>query len=112
MANRYVANFRATVLEYAPQIVSARHIYDTSSQDASLTQTVPLGLLAYVCSEQEIPFAKYTSQALRSGKVFGLAKLEKPIEQVDKIFGKHPPHWDDMQRTALLVAWRAMLDDR
>jgi hypothetical protein len=110
LSERYVTHFRGMLDEVGCDIVAVRHVYDADSVDASISQIMPIGLLALVCQEMGRGLRRYTPQGLRHGKTFKLDKTIKPIAEVDTIFGQHPPHWDDMQRNALLVAWRSLLE--
>jgi hypothetical protein len=111
LTDRYVSHFRGLLDEVASDLIAVRQVYESDSLDASVSQIIPLGLLAFICHEKGLPLYPYTPPALRHGKVFGLEKSQKPIAEVDTIFGQHPPYWDDLQRGALLVAWRALLEN-
>lgn len=110
LAERYVVNFRGLCDEIRPSLIAAHQIYKVETVDASVTQVMPLGLLALVCHDKDIPLKVYNLQSFRSGVSFGLLKNQKPIEEIDAIFGEHPPYWDDIHKKALLAAWRALVD--
>ncbi|MBV8923010.1 hypothetical protein [Bradyrhizobium sp.] len=94
LADRYVAHLRGLFDEVASDLIAVRQVYESDSLDASTTQIMPLGLLAFICHEKNLPLVAYTPPSLRSGKAFGLEKSQKPMEHVDAIFGEHPPYWD------------------
>ena len=110
LMDRYATQFRVLIDEYQPHLLAARQVWDISGVDAAVSQVAPFGILAYVCSERNILFKHYTPQALRHPGKFGLAKGVNPLGAVDGLFGAHPPYWDDIQKTSLLVVWRALLD--
>ncbi|MGX1348790.1 Holliday junction resolvasome RuvABC endonuclease subunit [Bradyrhizobium elkanii] len=110
LTDRYISHLRGLLDEISADAVAVRLVWESGSLDEAKSQIMPAGLLALVCHEKNLPLHHYTMQALRSGKPFGLDKSKKPIEEVDILFGDHPPYWDNLQRVALLVAWRALLD--
>jgi Holliday junction resolvasome RuvABC endonuclease subunit len=110
LADRYLTSFRGFLDEYKPELIATRIVYDIKTIAALAAQGIPVGLLAFAAREKNLPFRSYTPQGLRSGTAFGFAKDQKPIDLVDEKFGTHPPHWDEMQKTAVLAAWRALLD--
>ena len=112
LADRYVRNFRNAVDKFVPDIIAARQVYESGSIDASVSQIMPLALLAFVANERRINLSLYTMQALNAPVAFGLVKPQKPIDEVDGLFGSHAPYWDSMHRTALLVAWRSLREAR
>lgn len=110
LMDRYATQCRTLIDEFQPEIVAVRRVWDSGNVTAAMCQIAPVGIAALVCGEKGVPFASYTPQALRQPTKFGLPKGTNPINAVDGTFGTHPPHWDDLQRGALLVAWRAVLD--
>jgi Holliday junction resolvasome RuvABC endonuclease subunit len=110
LMERYAAQFRILIDEFNPDLLAARQVWDINNVEGTISQVSPLAIAAYVCNERNIQFCHYTPQSLRQPTKFGLAKGITPLSAVDGIFGSHPPHWDDLQRTALLVVWRALLD--
>jgi len=112
LADRYTSHLRGLLDEASADAVAVRLIWESASLDEAKTQVIPAGLLALICHEKGLPLHPYTPQALRFGKAFGLDRSKKPIKEVDALFGSHPPYWDDLQRAALLVAWRALLDSQ
>ncbi|MCA1363836.1 MULTISPECIES: hypothetical protein [unclassified Bradyrhizobium] len=111
LTHRYVSNLRGLLDETPTDSVAVRLVYESASLDAAKSQIMPAGLLALICHEKGRTLYQYTPQALRSGKAFGLDRSKKPIREVDALFGDHPPHWDDLHRGAVLVAWRALLEN-
>lgn len=111
LTDRYVSHFRGLLDEVASDLIAARYVFESGGLDASTSQIIPVGLLALTCQQKGVPFFTYTPPALRSAKIFGFEKTKKPLKEVDAVFGQHPPHWDDIQRGALLVAWRALLEN-
>ncbi|WP_162005820.1 crossover junction endodeoxyribonuclease RuvC [Bradyrhizobium betae] len=110
LMERYASQFRILIDEYGPDLVAARQVWDINGVDAAVSQVAPFGIAAYVCNERDIRFCHYTPQALKQPTRFNLAKGVNPLSAVDGTFGSHPPYWDDIQKTSLLVAWRAPLD--
>jgi hypothetical protein len=111
LMDRYATQVRLLIEEFAPDVVAVRQVWDSKNMVAAMCQVAPTGIAAYVCHQMNVTFRAYTPQALRQPKPFGLNKGVKPIDAVNEKFGEHPPHWDEMQKTSLLVAWRALLDD-
>lgn len=111
LTHRYITNLRGLLDEAPTELVAVRLVYESASLDAARSQVMPAGLLALICHEKGRKLLEYTPQALRSGKSFALDRAKKPIKEVDNLFGDHPPHWDDLHRAALLVAWRALLEN-
>lgn len=110
LMERYASQFRILMDEYQPDLIAARQVWDINSVDAAVSQVAPFGIAAYACNERNMKFYHYTPQSLRQPTRFKLAKGVSPLAAVDGIFGSHPPYWDDIQKTSLLVAWRALLD--
>jgi hypothetical protein len=110
LMDRYASHFRSVKEEFKPTAIAARQSWESKSLDAAVFQVTPLGLLGYVAHTESIPFRGYTPQALRQGTSFGLLKGTKPLGVIDARFGTHPPHWDDMQKYAVLAAWRALCE--
>jgi hypothetical protein len=110
LMDRYASHFRSVKDEFKPGVMAARQSWESSSLDAAIFQITPLGLLGCVAHAEGVPLIAYTPQALRQGTSFGLAKGSNPLAAVDGQFGSYPPHWDDMQKYAVLVAWRALLE--
>jgi hypothetical protein len=111
LMDRYSLNLRASIDEFKPNMVAAKLTYESKNIDAAITHIMPLGILALICHEKSLPIYTFTSQSLRSSAGFGLQKGLIPIDVVDAKFGKFPPYWDEAQKNALLVAWRAYLDN-
>jgi hypothetical protein len=111
LMERYATQFRVLIDEYQPDLIAARQVWEINGVDAAVGQVAPFGIAAYVCNERNVKFCHYTPQALRQPTKFNLAKGIKPISAIDGIFGTHPPYWDDIQRTSLLVVWRALLSE-
>lgn len=107
LSDRWGLSLNEVVDEAAPDILAALQVYDSDNLDTAKFQIMPLTSLAVISFSRHLPLRCYTFQSLRSGTAFGLASKTKPIEVVDDHFGSHPPHWDDVQRRSLLVAWRA-----
>jgi hypothetical protein len=112
LMDRYATQIRTLIGEFAPQIVAVRQVWNSKNVDAAMCQVAPPAIAAYVCHERGIPFTTYTPQALRQPKPFGLDRGVNPLEAVNDNFGEHPPYWDDMQKSSLLVAWRALLEHK
>jgi Holliday junction resolvasome RuvABC endonuclease subunit len=110
LMERYAAQFRSLVNEFKPDLVAARQVWEIGNIEAAVSQVSPLGIAAYVCNETNVKFCHHTPQALKQPTKFGLAKGVNPLTVVDQIFGSHPPYWDDIQKTSLLVVWRSLLE--
>jgi hypothetical protein len=110
LMERYATQVRTLIGEFLPDIVAVREVWESKNIVAAMCQVAPVGIVAYICHEKTKPFFAYTPQALRQPKPFGLAKGVNPINAVDEKFGDHPPYWDDLLRSSLLVAWRALLE--
>jgi hypothetical protein len=110
LMDRYASHFRSAKDEFKPGIIAARQCYESKTLDAAVFQVTPLGLLGYLVHNECIPFRAYTPQALRQGTSFGLPKGTNTLGAIDTRFGKYPPHWDDMQKYAVLAAWRALCE--
>jgi Holliday junction resolvasome RuvABC endonuclease subunit len=110
LMERYAAQFRILIDEFKPDLIAARQVWEIGKVEAAITQVLPFGIAAYVCNERNVKFCYYTPQALKHPTKFGLAKGINPLAAVDEVFGSHPPHWDDLQKTSLLVVWRSLLD--
>lgn len=111
LMNRYMLDFQSCLEEFKPEILSAKQVFESINLDSSTFQILPLGLLGWVANQHNKTFNCYTVQALRHPSAFQLAKGKKPIEEVDAVFGEHPPYWDKLQREAVLVAWRALIEN-
>jgi Holliday junction resolvasome RuvABC endonuclease subunit len=111
LVDRYLTNFRAIFDQYHPNLVATKLVYDIKTVDSVVSQGMSVGILALACHEATKPLHCYPHQALRTGTPFGLEKIQKPIDQVDSLFGSHPPHWDEAQKQSVLVAWRALLEN-
>ncbi|WP_148287793.1 hypothetical protein [Rhodopseudomonas sp. B29] len=108
LMERYKSDFLALIEEFRPNLIAVRNVWESKGADCATFQIMPAGILALVSRERAIKLFAYSPQALRSGGPFGLAKTTKPISAVDETFGVHPPSWDDLQKGAVLVAWRAL----
>lgn len=107
LADRWNLSLNEVIDETDPDLLSALQVYESENLDSAKFQIMPLTSLAAISFSRHIPLHPYTFQSLRSGKPFGLPSKTKPIDEVDNTFGAHPPHWDDVQRRSVLVAWRA-----
>jgi Holliday junction resolvasome RuvABC endonuclease subunit len=110
LMERYASQFRILIDEFQPDLLAARQVWDIGNVEATVSQVSPFGIAAYVCNERNVKFCHYTPQALKQPTKFGLAKGINPLSAVDQVFGSHPPYWDDLQKTSLLVVWRSLLD--
>lgn len=108
LMERYATQLRIQFDDFHPDVVAARQVWDAGNVEGAMCQIAPFGIAAYVCNERSIPFRHYTPQAIRHPAPLGLMKGVNPIAVVDQTFGTHPPYWDEMQRGAVLVAWRAL----
>lgn len=111
LMNRYMLDFRSCLAEFKPEIFSAKQVFESTSIDSATFQILPLGLVGLLASQENKLFHCYTIQGLRHPSAFQLPKGKKPIDEVDTVFGGHPPYWDKLQREAVLVAWRALVEE-
>lgn len=110
LMERYATQFRILIDEFEPDMLAARQVWEIRNTEATVSQILPFGIAAYVCNERNVKFCSYSPQALKQPTRFGLPKGVAPLSVVDQMFGSHPPHWDDIQKTSLLVVWRSLLD--
>ncbi|TWF53214.1 hypothetical protein [Neorhizobium alkalisoli] len=107
LADRWSLSLNEILDETKPNLLAALQVYDSDTLDTAKFQIMPLTSLANIAFNRNLKLQLYTGQSLRSGKPFGLDPKTRPINEVDNIFGSHPPYWDDFQRKSVLVAWRA-----
>jgi Holliday junction resolvasome RuvABC endonuclease subunit len=99
LVDRYLLNFRGIIDEFRPDLLATKLTYEIKTIDSVVSQAMSVAMLAFACHECKKPLSCYPLQSLRSGTQFGLGKSKKPVDCVDKIFGVHPPYWDEAQRT-------------
>lgn len=110
LMDRYKRDFIEIIDHKAPDIIAARQVFDVNDLDGVKFQVSPVAILGLIAKQKKVPLTIYSPASLRSAGPFGLPKGDKPLAKVDEIFGNHSPNWDDTHRTALLVAWRALLE--
>ena len=110
LMERYRRDFSETIDHHKPDILAVRQIWETRNANSAVFQVMPVGLLALVAYNKNVPLFRFSPQALVHAGPFGLPKKTKPQDAVEDVLGAHPPNWDAQQRYAALVAWRALLD--
>jgi hypothetical protein len=108
LMDRYRRDFLAVIEEDKPDVVATRFNYNSGSISDAHNLIMPGAILALACHSKQVMFREISLIALRSPGPFGLPPKTKPVDQVDRIFGQHPPHWDKVQKETLLAAWRAL----
>lgn len=109
LMDRFRRDFIGVIDDEKPDVVATRFNYESSSIADAHNLIMPCAILASVCQAKQVAFREVSLAALRSPGPFGLTTNTKPVDQVDIIYGQHPPHWDKVQKETLLAAWRALV---
>lgn len=109
LMHRYKRDIDGILADETPGIVAVKLVFDTNTIAGAKGSSLPSAILALECHSLGIPLAEYTSASFRHPGPFNLPANSKPIDEVDRLFGQHPPYWDKLQREIVLAAWRALL---
>lgn len=99
----YDSQFRQLITSHKPDRLAYRLTLDPK-KDQLFCSEFPLGVLNLIAHQETLPIESYTARSF-TGVRLGLDKSADLQAHCDKVFGKHPPHWDTNQKHSLLVAW-------
>ena len=99
----YESQFIRLIEDYTPDKVAYRLTLDPDKEQLFYAE-FPFGVLNLLAHHRGFPVTCLTSRSFTPSRLAKAKGIDIKAE-CDTVLGVHPPHWDDNQRYAVLMAW-------